>query len=163
MLPQMLRFLGVLIVLIIPVLVACSNGPDREEVAKLKFQSIPQLPGSELVAMISGISGGSSETCYGGYVEALYGTNLSQTEIVDFYRQYAHDNQWTDQISRELKFAAVQQEGDYYLGVMMIAPRSSSTDLYPSLIDPKEIDKSLSEFNVVYVVTVSYYPGRRNC
>lgn len=157
------RVLSTLTMIMVPMLMACSSGSDREGVAKLKFQSIPQPAGSELIAIVSGVSGGSSDVCYGGYVEALYGTDLSRIEAIDFYRQYANDNQWTDQISSESKLGAVQQEGDYFLGVRIIAPRSSPTELHPSSIDPKVIDKSLSEFSVVYVVKVSYYPNRRNC
>ena len=151
------------VALALGMLMACSSGPDREKVAWQRFQLLPQLSGSVLVTTVSGISGGASAKCYGGYVEVLYGTDKPQSDVISFYRQYAHDNQWIEKSSDDPQLIAVQQDGDYYLGVSILTLRKSPSELYPSRIHPRVIDAALNQFNTVYLVEVSYYPNRKNC
>ena len=150
-----------LAILTINVLVAC--GPDRQEAARQKFESIPLMPGSVLVTTASGIDGGSSETCYGGYVEALYGTTKSKAEVIAFYRQYAQENGWTIGIPSPDRLNALNQE-DYAFGVQIVTPIGPS-ELYPSvhIIDPKVFEKALSQFNTVYLLGATYSPNWKNC
>jgi len=156
-------FPALVLALALGMLIACSSGQDREKVAQQRFQSLPQLSNSVLVTTVSGISGGTSEKCYGGYVEALYGTDKLQSDIISLYRQYIHDNQWIEKSYDAAQLISVQQDGDYYLGISILTLRKSPTELYPSRIHPRVIDAALNQFNTVYLVEVSYYPNRTNC
>ena len=151
-----------LAILIISVLVAC--GPDRQEAARQKFESIPLMPGSVLVTTASGIDGGSSETCYGGYVETLYGTTKSKAEVIAFYRQYAQENNWIINETPSTDWLSALNQEDYAFGVTIVTPIGPS-EPYPSvhIIDPKVFEKALSQFNTVYLLHTSYYSNRKNC
>ncbi len=148
--------------LIISVLVAC--GPDRQEAARQKFETIPPMPGSVLVTTASGIDGGSSETCYGGYVEAMYGTTKSKAEVIAFYRQYAQENGWEIGVAPSADWLHAVNREDYAFGVRIVTPIDPS-ELYPSvhIIDPKVFAKALSQFNTVYLLGATYYPDWKNC
>jgi hypothetical protein len=148
--------------LIISALAAC--GPDRQEAARQKFESIPPMPGSTLVTTASGIDGGSSETCYGGYVEALYGTTKSEAEVIAFYRQYAQENDWEIKITPSTNWLQAGNRDDYAFGVHIVTPIGPS-ELHPliHIIGPKVFEKALSQFNTVYLLHISYYPNVKNC
>ncbi len=153
---------ALLTALIISALVAC--GPDRQEAAKQKFESIPSMPGSVLVTTVSGIDGGSSETCYGGYVEAMYGTAQSKAEVITFYRQYAQENDWEIKVTPSTNWLQAVNHEDYAFGVNIVTPVGPS-ELYPSIhiIDPKVYERALSQFNTVYLLDASYYPNWKDC
>lgn len=145
------------------ILLACSSGPNREETAKKKLESMPRLTGSVLVNMVSGVSGGSSKTCYAGYVEVLYGTDKSTAEVIAFYSQFAQREQWVvDQSLSSDQYLAADGQDDYRFSVIVMAPRGSY-ELHPSRIDQKMIDDALSKFNTVYSLNVVYRPGWRDC
>jgi hypothetical protein len=150
-------------ILIMFALAGCSSGHDREEAAKQKFQSIPIIVGNMELVVISGIAGGASDACYGGYVEALYGTNKPKEEVIDVYRQYAQDNHWTidPEVSSDEYLAADNQE-EYFFSITLMNPRAD-LELHPSKIDQKVIDDALGKFGTVYSLSVVYRPGWRNC
>jgi hypothetical protein len=150
-------------ILVVFALVACSSGHDREEAAKQKFQSIPVIAGNTEIVVISGIDGGASDTCYAGYVEALYGTNKPKEEVIDLYRQYAKDKHWTidAEFSSDEYLAADNQE-EYFFSITLMNPRAD-LELHPSRIDQKVIDNALARFNAVYSLNVVYRPGWRDC
>ncbi len=151
-----------LAVLIIAVLGAC--GPDRQEAARKKFESIPSMPGSVLVTIVSGIDGGSSETCYGGYIEAVYGTAKAQSEVIAFYHQYAQENGWEIGIAHSGDWLNAVNDEDYAFRVDIVTPVGKS-ELYPSvhILDRKIFEKALSQYNTVYSLDTSYYPNWKNC
>ena len=152
------------LMLIITLLTACLGGEDRAAVARHKFESIPQLPNSVLITSMNGIDGGSSETCYGGYVDALYGTNMTQSEVLAFYRQYDQTENWelNKKSSGDLSLFASDGK-DYALEVVFMRP-VGPTELYDSdHILKKSVDEALAKFSTVYVFRVSYYPNFKNC
>ncbi len=152
-----------LILFVAVILLACSSESNREEAAKKKFESMPRLTDSVSVNTISGISGGSSKTCYAGYVEMLYGTDKSSAEVIAFYAQYAQREQWTiDQAQLSSQYLAANSSDDYGFGVIIMAPRGPY-ELHPSGIDQKTIDDARSKFNTVYSLNVVYRPGWRDC
>jgi hypothetical protein len=144
------------------VLVAC--GPDRAELAKEKFQTIPQMPGSVVVTTDNGVSGGSSEVCFGGYVETLYGTTVSQSAVISFYRQYAEANRWVVNEKSTSDWLTASTQDDYYLSLTFVKP-VGPYEIYPSvhIFDPKLFESALSQFSTVYLFEVGYYPNVKNC
>jgi hypothetical protein len=144
-------------------LVACSSGRDREAAAKQKFQSIPAMTGSAEIVVVSGIDGGASDTCYAGYVEALYGTNELGEEVIDSYRRYAEDNHWAiDTEMSSFDHLAADNQEEYAFSITIMKPRVAF-ELHPSQIDQKAIDNALGKFGTVYSLNVVYRPGWRNC
>ncbi len=145
-------------------LTACLAGEDRAAAAAHKFESVPQLPNSVLITSMNGIDGGSSETCYGGYLDALYGTNSDRSEVLAIYRQFVHTENWgvNERSSGNSTLFANDGE-DYALAVVIMTP-VGSTELYDSdHILKKDIDEALTKFKTVYVLTISYYPNFKNC
>ena len=154
-----------LAILVVFALVACSSGSDREAAAKQKFQSIPVITGSTEVVVISGISGGASDTCYGGYVEALNGTYKSQEDVINLYSQYAQNNHWTlinTDFSAGVHYFRDDNDDAFAISITFMKPRGPF-ELYPSSIDQKAIDWALGRFNTVYSLEVVYYPGWKDC
>jgi|DewCreStandDraft_4_1066084.scaffolds.fasta_scaffold126614_2 hypothetical protein len=152
-----------LILFVVVILLACSSGPNREEAAKKRFESMPRLTDSVLVNMISGVSGGSSKTCYAGYVEVLYGTDESSAEVIAFYSQFAQREQWVvDQSLSSDQYLAADSQDDYSFSVTVMAMRGPY-ELHPSGIDQETIDDALRKFNTVYSLNVVYRPGWRDC
>lgn len=149
--------------LVVCALVACSSGSAREAAAKQKFQAIPVMARSTEIIVISGIAGGAYDTCYGGYVEALYGTNKPGEEVIDSYRQYEEANHWV--IDLEMSSAdhlAAENQEEYAFSITLMKPRAT-LELHPSDIDQKVIDKALGNFGTVYSLGVVYRPGWRSC
>ncbi len=144
-------------------LAACSSGHDREAAAEHKFQSIPTMTGSTEIIVMRGIAGGASDTCYGGYVEALYGTSKSREEVIDSYRRYAEDNHWTiDTEMSNADYLAADNQEEYAFSITIMKPRGA-LELQPSRIDQKTIDNALGNFGTVYSLNVVYRPGWRDC
>ena len=152
-------------VLAVIMLIACSSGLYREQIAREKFQSIPQLPSSVLVSFVSGIDGGSSESCYSGYVDALYGTSTPKSEVIAFYHQYVQNDEWAvnTEATTDLGLFASNRQEDYGLAVIVITPIGPTEVYYPSKITKKDIENALSRFSTVYLILVSYHPDTEEC
>ncbi len=151
--------------LIVGLLTACLGGQNRAEAANHRFEAIPQLSGAVLITSTNGIDGGASGTCYGGYVDALYGTNkLQASEAIAFYRQYAQNDKWVinEKSSTGLSLFASDHDG-YSLVVMIMTPAGPTELYYPLSIPPKVINEALSKFQTVYFIEVNYYPNAKNC
>lgn len=148
---------------LIGTLISCSSGPDPEQIALEKALSIIPLPNNDLIESRSGVSQGSQDECYAGYAEMLYGTDIPESQVLVFYRKYAVDNHWIidEDYSDTFHLGAKSPDESYYLGVVVLIPRGSSVELYPSRIHPKVIDEALSQYKTVYLFSISYSePGR---
>jgi hypothetical protein len=149
---------------IISLLTACFGGEDRAAVAIRKFESIPLLSGSALITSVNGIGGGSSETCYGGYVDTLYGTSKSRSEVLAFYREQARIENWgiNEKSSSDSSLFA-GDDNAYALSVVIMMPVGPTELYYSPYIPKKDIDEAFGKFSTIYVLHISYYPNFKNC
>ncbi len=153
-----LQLLVATVVIAFLTLTACRSDFNPEEAALQQAELIPEVLGSTLIVTRSEVSQGSQDGCSAGYVEKLYGTSMSGTEVVKFYHDFVGDNPWTmdEDYSNDDRLLARKQDERVFLGIVTLTLRSSPTRGYPSQLDPKLIDDAFGKFRTVYLVTVTY-------